>query len=293
MTIWDRQQSIISLISSVVISGLVALLIWELPVSRFHVLWALVGATGFYYLSMRRYIKRKRLVQVPFPQAWREILSEYVRYYNELDPKQKARFEQYVLIFLGENRITGIDTEVTDEVKLLVASSAIMLIFGRPGWEYQNIPEILIYPGNFDENFDTTCPHSRRVLAGMVVPQSGLILSKPELYRSFRYRDAYHVGLHEFAHLMDMEAWHTDGIPRDMDPRMLRPWSALMERELDRVRRNKSILREYAGTSASELFAVAVEYFFQAPSLLREHHPELYEMLAAFLNQDLDRSRIM
>lgn len=292
MTIWDTEQSIVSAITSILIFISVSLLLWNASVPLWYLIWPGLFGFLFYYLSMRKYIKRRRLVERPFPEPWRETLEKWVRYYRNLSDQDKRRFETDVAIFLSENRITGVKVDITDEDRLLVASSAVILIFGRTGWEYPNVPEILIYPESFDEDFSTTSPAWQRHITGMVAPQNAIVLSKPALYESFaNHEQGFHVGLHEFAHLLDMEAWRVDGVPRDLNPSMIRPWIRLILKEMDKVRENRSVLRDYAGKDEAEFFAVAVEYFFEKSQALKKNHPELYEMFSLFFNQDPSERR--
>ena len=51
---------------------------------------------------------------------------------------------------------------------------------------------------------------------------------------------------------------------------------------------HRQVLRRYAGTNEAELFAVAVEVFFERPKRLKADDPELYELLAERVaNRDL------
>ena len=54
--------------------------------------------------------------------------------------------------------------------------------------------------------------------------------------------------------------------------------------EMRRAKLGKGVLRSYAATNPAELFAVATEQFFERPARLRQHHPELFEALAALYN---------
>jgi Mlc titration factor MtfA (ptsG expression regulator) len=47
-----------------------------------------------------------------------------------------------------------------------------------------------------------------------------------------------------------------------------------------------SSLDTYGATNPAEFFAVATESFFEAPVNLREQHPELYEELRLYYQQD-------
>ena len=42
----------------------------------------------------------------------------------------------------------------------------------------------------------------------------------------------------------------------------------------------------YGATNAAEFFAVVSELFFEKPKQLRKKHPDLYQQLAGFYQQD-------
>lgn len=286
MQIWDRRQSIISATGAGIVAIVFAIVLIQLKLYLLLFL-PLVFAAVFYYLNMRRYLLRRRWAKEPFPDEWRSILDERVAYYHNLSPADRARFETDVWIFLKENRITGVKTIVDDSLQLLVAASAVMLTFGHPDWEYRKLPEILIYPRAFDEEYSVTSDSRRRSLAGQVVPQNAIVLARNELEEAFRQPErVYHVGLHEFAHALDLVDGIAEGIPGDLDPRKLKEWYALLQQELARVRERRSVLDSYAGKNTGELFAVAVEHFFQQPDELKRRHPELFRALSEFFHQD-------
>jgi len=264
--------------------------LWETGAPVVHVvLWPPLAGALVFWLLMRQALRRHRLGARTFAPRWRRTL-EHVAYYMALDGVERRRFEREVTIFLDAAEITGVGTSVGDSVKLLIASSAVMLTFGRPAWRWSGLPEILVYPAPFDERFRRASRHV--AYAGMVVPRNAIALSKSALIWSFRHDEPYHVGLHEFAHVLDMEDGRFDGIPRGLSGDGQRRWQALIAEELARVRRGDSALDEYAATSEAETFAVAVEHFFMAPAHLCRRHPELYEALRDYLNQDPAQSSI-
>jgi hypothetical protein len=125
----------------------------------------------------------------------------------------------------------------------------------------------------------------------MAHPSGTLIVSIPALRESFAEpRDGYHVGYHEFAHLLDQEAdprgVDHDGIPVGLPGRAAETWARLRARETRRIRHHRSVLRDYGATDAVEFFAVAVETFFELPAELRASHPQLYQFLATYFRQD-------
>ncbi len=244
------------------------------------------GAVSFLFF-LSRYIRRERIARTGLPDGIRRVLKQRVSFYGRLRGERKRSYEDQIAIFLAEHAITGIDgVEITDEVRALVAATAVRLTFGRPGWEYHNFGEILIYPSGFaaDGSYSTRSGGDTAA-AGLVHSQGGVILSLPHLFRSFEHNnDGFNVGYHEFAHVLDGR--RPDGIPDELSLGCYRPWVETMQKEFERVHTHKSILRDYAGTNPAEFFACAVEYFFEKPEKMKERAPEVYHQLSAFFNQD-------
>ena len=105
-----------------------------------------------YRFLTRKGRRRAALREQPFPAAWEAILQHEVPFFQALDESEKNRFREEIHIFLKEKRITGIKTSVDDTVRVLVAASAIIPIFGFPGWEWEHISEVLLYPTTFNDN---------------------------------------------------------------------------------------------------------------------------------------------
>jgi Mlc titration factor MtfA (ptsG expression regulator) len=177
----------------------------------------------------------------------------------------------------------------------LVAASAIIPIFGFPGWEWEHIREILIYPTSFDEGYQMGSA-KEQTISGMV--GSGamtrmMILSKPDLLQGFRrHTDRHNVGIHEFAHLLDKSDGMVDGVPEVALPgRAIKPWLNLVQAEMEKIRHGHSDINPYGLTNEAEFFAVVSEYFFENPVRMKQKHPELYTMLEQIFHQD-PQSRI-
>ncbi|HET6897273.1 MAG TPA: M90 family metallopeptidase [Vicinamibacteria bacterium] len=238
------------------------------------VLWRVLTARGS---------RRDRIRQAPFPDDWRRILEERYDHYHRLPSEPRRRFEEHVALFLAETRITGVEVEATLERRLLVAASAATLTAGWEGDHWEEVAEVLLYKKDFgrDYSFDEDD------LSGQAHPWGTIILSVPTLEESFDDPDdGFHVGLHEFAHLLDVEQTHFDGVPRGLDGARAREWLDVVDKEMDRLRRGKSILDPYAQESPAEFLAVAVETFFEQPLDLRQRHREVYAILSDYFRQD-------
>ena len=246
---------------------------------------------GFGIVSYRKAAHPDWKVPVkPFPVEWRTILLKEVFFYNALEEEERARFEFKVQEFLLNCRITGIQTDVSETDKLLVASSAVIPIFGFDSWKYTNIREVLLYPAMFNENYEFEGDTERRIL-GMVGNQSMegiMILSKEALRLGFRNEsDKQNTAIHEFVHLIDKTDGEIDGLPKVlMDKQYALPWIDQMSKEIDRIYAGKSDINPYGATNRAEFLSVISEYFFERPKLLEEKHPELYTLLEKIFNQD-------
>jgi hypothetical protein len=195
----------------------------------------------------------------------------------------RRRFEDDVRIFIGLKRITGIEVEVTDELRLLVAASAVTVSLGWPAYDWDQLTEVLLYPDGFDRDYN----FGVRERVGETSGWGSVILSVPSLRESFEDpEDAYHVGIHEFAHLLDKDRLHFDGIPPGLDASRRTEWVALAAKEMHRLERGKSVLDPYGASDPVEFLAVAVEAFFEVPQAVRRRHAELYALLAAYFAQD-------
>ncbi len=109
----------------------------------------------------------KRPVQ-SFPLGWEKLLNENVRFYRKLSTTQKKTFQKKMMIFLSEVYIEGVNTELEDLDKVLIAASAIIPVFGFKEWHYNNLSGIIIYPDNFNGELEFESHGEKRIIAGLV-----------------------------------------------------------------------------------------------------------------------------
>ena len=245
-------------------------------------LLVLVGAFAFLFL------RKRRLPEGPLPRAWHRILAKRVRYYRDLPPERQRLFGRRVRAFLDEVAVNGAGTDVTLTDRLLVAASAEIPLFGFPDWRYPNLDEVILHGRSFARDFD---PEAReRTVLGLVGNRElsrAMVLSKPALHEGFGRHTEHNVGVHEFAHLLDMSDGATDGSPDYyLDDSLAGPWMRLVHREMRAIEAGDSDLDDYAATDEAEFFAVASEYFFNRPDDLHADHPRLFAMLERVFRQD-------
>lgn len=217
------------------------------------------------------------------PDNYEELLNGYVKFYRNLDDEGKRRFEKRMEQFLSSVKITGVNAEVEDLDRILIASAAIIPVFAIPDWQYINLHEVLLYPGAFNADFDQS--GSDRNIAGMVGTgpmQHMMVITKWQMRQGFiNDRDTHNTAIHEFAHLVDKMDGTLDGVPEIiLERRYTQQWSELMLSTIASMKKYGSDIDMYATTNTAEFFAVMSEYFFEQPRQLKNYHPDLYEMLS-------------
>jgi len=241
---------------------------------------------GFLFYRMN---KPKPVVTQQVANNYKLLLTAHVAYYQKLSDANKSRFEKMVESFLQSVHIEGVGTEVNDTDRVLIASSAVIPIFGFPDWRYKNLTNVILYPDTFDKDFQFE-GESRNIL-GMVgsgYMNGQMLLSRAALVKGFSSSHGEeNAAIHEFVHLLDGSDGATDGVPEYlMDHQYALPWLHLMHVEMYRIESGKSDINPYALTNEAEFLAVVSEYFFEKPEQLQTKHPELYEQLSKIFVQN-------
>lgn len=264
--------------------------------SIFFYISAVIFIYGIYIVYKYVFDKNrgdKKVLKKPFPESWRKILQERVLYYRNLPDERKKEFEERVKKFLAEKKIEGVDVEITDIDRLLVAASAIIPVFNFPYFTYPNAREVLLYPHSFDNKFQTNNDVEQRDIIGMVgdgYMNGVVVLSKPDLEAAFDgRRHRKNVGIHEFVHLIDKADGAVDGVPEILFQHSYTlPWLKEVRREMRKINEGASDINPYALTNDAEFLAVVSEYFFDNPEKMKRLHPELYRFLTNIFQQKPD-----
>ncbi|MBU2047195.1 MAG: zinc-dependent peptidase, partial [Bacteroidetes bacterium] len=240
-------------------------------------IYLIIAALLVYFLRNK---KTTVVGQSPLiPENFSTLLNEHIDYYQKLDDDKKILFKDLAIEFLENTRIEGVGVELNDLDKVFVAASAVIPIFGFPGWHYKNLTNVILYPNTFDHDFQFE-GGERRIL-GMVgsgYMNGQMILSRAALERGFSKNNGKeNTAIHEFVHLLDKADGSTDGIPEIlMQHQPTIPWLKMIHEEMRNIQNGKSDINPYALTNEAEFLAVAAEYFFEKPDEFEKKHPELY-----------------
>ena len=221
----------------------------------------------------------------------KNILEKNVLYYSQLSGEEKARFSKRVAIFLSSIKIKSVSCVVSEVDELLIGASAIIPVFGFDNWSYTNLKEVYLFPNAFNTKLEYVGWKNNRTILGIVGGgklKNRMILSQKALRHGFENKsDKNNTAIHEFVHLIDMTDGDIDGLPSSiLEKPYTLPWFDLIHKKIEHIDDGKSDINPYGATSKIEFFAVASEYFFERPKLLKRKHPELYQKLSLFFNQD-------
>lgn len=205
-------------------------------------------------------------------------LSE-VLFYEKLDEQKKEQFKLEVAEFLSRCRITGIETEVSERDRILIASSAVIPVFNFPDWKYSTIDEVLLYPDSFNYDYSIGSHHPILGMVGEGALEGKMVLSKKALHLGFENKtDKNNTAIHEFIHLIDMTDGYVDGVPEVLiQHQYVLPWLQAIQLNIDKIKKGSSDINPYGATNNQEFLAVVGEYFFERPELLKRKHPDLYQ----------------
>ncbi len=251
-----------------------------------------LGFTGILIWLLFRVFRKNKWKEpdTSIPKEWKQILTSQLIFYNSLTVDEKLQFEFKIMEFLLNCRITGVNIEVNLTDKILVAASAIIPVFAFPEWKYTNLDEVLLYPGNFNEQFQISNPDSNILgMVGSGYMEGKMILSKPALLHGFSNEsDKKNTAVHEFVHLIDKMDGNIDGLPSLLlEKQYAIPWIDLINKKIDEIYENRSDINPYGGTNRAEFFAVASEYFFEKPKQFAQTHPDLYALMTEIFDQNI------
>ena len=253
-----------------------------------------LGLLSAYLLYI--FYKQKRLKKIlaqPMKQEYQEILKG-IPLYNRLNREEKNRISQSILIFINTKEFVGINIRVTDEMKIVIAFHACLLLLHIELTScYENLATILIYP---------------YTMVAKQVNANGGIYTKGEFLLEGQSasntvviswhdakNDAYHlhennVIVHEFAHEIDFLDGSADGIP-PLPYAKYSEWAKVLSHEYNKLSavalKNRDwgkykLIGSYAATNEAEFFAVVTERYIEKPEALKKHFGELFEELNSF-----------
>lgn len=162
---------------------------------------------------------------------------------------------------------------LTNRMIILIAACSQQLTLGFSNhYDYAYFSKIVVYPEKYLSTATEKYHTGEMNTAGIVV------LSWEDFYKGIKIdNDAHNVGLHEFAHALEFMDIANQDI-NEVFSACLDKFTVLADQYLQ-DQPEKPLFRSYATTNLSEFFAVATEYYFEAPYEFAAKEPGLFDIL--------------
>jgi hypothetical protein len=242
--------------------------------------------------------RRNRLRAQPLPEPWLNIVRRNVPYYRCLSRSEQEELQGDIQVFIAEKNFEGCGgLEMTDEIKVTIAAYACILLLHRDHDYYPLLKSILVYPDVYTVKVlhrgpGNTILEGHETRAGESWRTGAVVISwNQALHRPTDPDAARNVVLHEFAHQLDQENGSANGAPILPRTALYAAWARILGREYHALSKaadadRPTLLDKYGARNPAEFFAVVTEYFFEQPQQLKTRHPELYEELKLYYQQD-------
>ena len=219
----------------------------------------------------------------------RRVIEDNVGLYDWVPEELRAPWEARILIFLENFPFTDMaDGPATEEMRLLVAAEACLLIVKRRMSDYRHLQRIHLWKDKIKGSGNARGTATRH----------DVNLSWSHLKKTIKQaRDGHNLTLHEFAHVIDFA---DDGVAQSIPVSPSSPdhekWRILVDEENERLMKvhgsgkNYSI-RAYGGYESiqgdkPELFSCGTSAFFERSARLLRECPKVYLALKEFYGVD-------
>lgn len=246
------------------------------------------------FSRLKQWRRERKLAAVQVPEALWARAEAQLTFLDFLPADDRPRLRELARAFIAEKEFHGAaGLELNDEIIVGIALQACLPILNIGLEAYRGWVGVVVYPGDF------VIPRSVVDEDGIVHEYDDEVLGEaweggPVLV-SWHAEDerpkGVNVVIHEFAHKLDMANGEVDGLPL-LPPGMSRSaWSKAFNEAYDAFcdavdAGEHTALDPYGSQDPGEFFAVASESFFEAPCLLRNEMPDIYEQLRQFYGLD-------
>lgn len=263
-------------------------------------IFAALGTTFFALVFLNDLRKKKvaeKIKKLPFTEQYEAIVAR-TPHYHRLNAEDKRKLQRAIVYFIHAKEFIGIGLDVSEEMKVLIAFYACLLLIHKGGENgYDNLKTIIIYPHSVMikqvQSYGGIYAKEQFMIQGQSANDT-VVISWDEAKRESYHMRHNNVIIHEFAHEIDFMDGEIDGVP-PLENSKYDGWVSVLYKEFNAlnkiVLKNRSwgkykLLGAYAASNEAEFFAVVTERFFESPVSLKLHFPELYAEFEEFYQMD-------
>jgi Mlc titration factor MtfA (ptsG expression regulator) len=218
-------------------------------------------------------------------EKYRLLLRTNFIVYKQLDEPGRKKFEKRVCRFIRMKTFRAGHNlpQVTDEMRVMVAASAIQITYGYPEVYFKHFQTIILFAEDYYSGITGNYHEGEVNAAGAIV------LSWRSFLSGFSdMKDGKNLALHEMAHALRL----TNIVDNDeydfIDRLTMEDFENQAAIEMQKIIDGKdSFFRSYGSVNMEEFFSVAVECFFEKPDEFKAYNPNLYSLLSKILKLDL------
>ena len=248
------------------------------------ILFLFVKMFDYLYLCMFKrpawvhfYLKKKKLTA-----NQKYSLRQNFKFYNQLTDINKRRFEHRLMCFLDDKEfVSRGGFQFTEDKKLLISATAIMLTFGMRKYLLPILQKIIVYPGEF---YSTT---NEQYHKGEFNPKyKALVLSWEDFERGYRIEnDNLNLGIHELTHAIHLNSLRRGDTASVVFSDGFSELVSLLREDFKMGKiKDSGFIRDYAFTNEFEFLAVVVENFIESPLEFKSQFPKLYKKIQQMFN---------
>ncbi len=210
-----------------------------------------------------------------------QILLDNFHFYECLKPKYKNHFQHRVSVFINHYNFIGNGIQITDEMKICIAATYVMLTFGMRQYLNPLFSRILIYPDVYYSEF------SKNYHKGEFNPKMKAVVFS---WNHFKQgidinNDNLNLGLHEFTHTLHILALKNKNHTLILFKESLQNLFGLLSNiELKNQLITSGFLRDYAYENQFEFVAVLLEYFFESNTEFKQKFPSIFNKVKQMIN---------
>jgi len=253
----------------------------------------MISVVGYQFFKFfeQRYVNNKfkpfyifnHLYKRKLSKNQQQILERKFDFYKKLSSRHKRNFQHRVACFISNKEFIGRENlKVTDEMRVLISATAVMLTFGFRKYLIEALETIVIYPNQYYSL------HNEQNHKGEFNPRlKTLVLSWEDFLEGYNIdNDNLNLGIHEAVHAVHLNSLKEDDISAYLfKNRFIDLTNFLQKNEQIRAKLIKTrYFREYAYTNQFEFLSVLIESFFETPSEFKGHFPEVYKHVKQMLN---------
>lgn len=243
-----------------------------------YLFYIIYYAFGLYHINPFNSIKQ-------ITRGEESYLKNNFPIYTSLPERFKEKFKKRLAWFRSRKKFVFYGAvEKESEIILLLSATAALLTLGLNNYRMlRSILRVVVYPSAYYSRIN-----KKHHLGEYNPSLKTVVFSADTLREGFRIADDnLNLAVHEFAHALSYESFNKDSWESRKYrygfrkiKRMLKDENFILKLE------STNYFRDYSKTNIHEFFSVVVENYVESPQKLKQHFPELYEVIRKMLNFD-------